>query len=135
MNKELRREVERWHRYATEDLQAAQWMIDQGEFFPRHPAFLAQQAAEKAIKSILVLLQIEFPFTHDLEELIEFVPETWRVTQIESNLKGLSEMGVEPRYPGDLPDISIPQAIGFVEDATRIVEAIETDLNQRLRDT
>ena len=36
---------------------------------PRHVAYHAQQAAEKAIKAILVFEQVEFPFTHELNAL------------------------------------------------------------------
>lgn len=33
--------------------------------------FHAQQAAEKLLKALLAAAQVEFPFTHRLEELIE----------------------------------------------------------------
>jgi len=36
-------------------------------------AFHAQQAVEKALKSVLVRRDMEFPKTHDLEELVELV--------------------------------------------------------------
>ena len=59
----------RWLRYARGDLDAASALLESGAGEPRHVAGLAQQAAEKAIKAVLVAGQIEFPFTHDLEEL------------------------------------------------------------------
>jgi HEPN domain-containing protein len=33
--------------------------------------FHAQQAAEKALKAILILEGVDFPFTHNLQRLIE----------------------------------------------------------------
>lgn len=63
MNDELLREVQRWRRFALEDLQEAERQIQRTGTVPRHPAWLAQQAAEKALKAILIYLQVEFPFT------------------------------------------------------------------------
>lgn len=63
MNDELLREVQRWRRFALEDLQEAERQIQRTGTVLRHPAWLAQQAAEKALKAILIYLQVEFPFT------------------------------------------------------------------------
>ena len=49
--------VHRWLRYAREDLLAADAMLTQPDFWPRHVCSLAQQAAEKALKAVLVYLQ------------------------------------------------------------------------------
>ena len=55
-------ETRRWLRFAEEDLRAAEALLAQ-EDIPRQACFHAQQAAEKAIKSIFVFLQTEFPYT------------------------------------------------------------------------
>ena len=60
-------ETRRWLRYAQEDLLAAEAMLAATRARPRHVCWLAQQAAEKAIKAVLVFLQIDFPRTHDLD--------------------------------------------------------------------
>lgn len=44
---------------------------------PRHVCWLAQQAAEKALKAALVLEDIAFPFTHDLDALRNRLPGSW----------------------------------------------------------
>ena len=72
-------EVRRWLRYAEEDFSAARRMNEQGSFAPRQSCFQAQQAAEKAIKAVLVFLQTEFPFTHDLDRLRALLPDGWQV--------------------------------------------------------
>jgi hypothetical protein len=41
-------EVQRWLRYAREDLVAAEALVGQRTVAPRHVCWLAQQAAEKA---------------------------------------------------------------------------------------
>ena len=43
-------EVQRWLRYAWEDLVAGEAMIEQPGFVPRHACWLAQQAVERARK-------------------------------------------------------------------------------------
>lgn len=134
MHPELRREVERWRRYAAEDLREAERLVEHDDTVPRHPAWMAQQAAEKALKAILIFHQIEFPFTHNLATLRDLIPSGWDVKQVEANLGRLSEYAVASRYPGDLPDIFPDDAQAAVRDARRIVEAVEADLDARLPD-
>lgn len=41
--------------------------------------FDAQQAAEKALKALLVAHKVEFPYVHDLAHLVSLVEETGTV--------------------------------------------------------
>ncbi len=50
----------RWWRYATEDLDTAQRLAGE-DTFPRWVCVMAQQAAEKAIKTLLIQQGIDFP--------------------------------------------------------------------------
>ena len=68
-------ETRRWLRYAREDLEAAEGMLESASILPRHVCWLAQQAAEKAIKAVLVFLQIDFPRSHDLDALRNLAPD------------------------------------------------------------
>ena len=134
MNDELRREVERWLRFAEEDLQEAERLTEQPGTVPRHPAWLAQQAAEKALKAVLVFEQIAFPYTHNLTTLSNLIPDEWSVAQAEADLERLSEYAVESRYPGDLPEITSTEAEEATADARRLFDATERDVNTRLSD-
>lgn len=134
MNEELRKEVERWLRYAREDLREAERLTKQPETVPRHPAWLAQQAAEKALKAVLVFKQIAFPYTHNLTTLANLIPEEWSVSKIEADLERLSEYAVETRYPGDLPEITSSEAAQATKDARRLFDAAERDLSAHLSD-
>ena len=73
------REVQRWLRYAHEDLVAAESMLEQEVFVSRQACWLAQQAAEKALKAALVFLETDFPRSHDLEALCALLPAGWTV--------------------------------------------------------
>ena len=134
MNRELIREVRRWHRFAQEDIEEAERQMQAGETVPRHPAWLAQQAAEKALKTVLVFEQIEFPFTHNLDVLHQRIPETWDAKAVRADLDRLSEYAVDARYPGNWPDLTRDDAQQAVRDALRLVDAVTEDLNARLNE-
>ena len=83
--------------------------------------FDAQQAAEKALKAVLVALGIQFRFVHDLAELLTLLeyhgvtlPEEVREAAI------LTEYAVETRYPGT----SEPVTETEFNDALRIAEVV-----------
>jgi HEPN domain-containing protein len=119
-----------WLRYAQEDLTAAEAMLKQEDMVPRHACWLAQQAAEKALKAILVFLQTDFPRHHDLDALRNLVPSGWRVKEAHTDLADLTEWAVEARYPGDWPEASEEDARGAVEKARAVWESVLTDLMQ-----
>jgi len=62
--------VRGWLRKAESDLTSARLCISAGEALDG-ACFHAQQAAEKCIKAYLTARDIEFPFIHNLEKLIE----------------------------------------------------------------
>ena len=97
-------EARRWLRYAREDLMAAEALRQQPNAAPRHVCWLSQQAVEKALKAVLVFLEIDFPRSHDLDVLRNLIPEGWRVHVEHPDLADLTEWAVEARYPGDWPE-------------------------------
>jgi HEPN domain-containing protein len=98
---------------------------------PRHVCFFAQQAVEKAIKSILVYLQVEFPKSHDLEALANLMPSEWTVTSRVPDLAALTEWAVEARYPGDWPEATTEDAEYAVTLASEVLEVTEGDFRAR----
>ena len=71
-------EARRWLEYAQEDLASAAAMVEGVIGVPRQACWLAQQAVEKALKSVLVFLRVEFARTHDLDVLRAALPKDWR---------------------------------------------------------
>lgn len=121
-------EVNRWLRYAREDLRTAELLVERGDV-PRTACFHAQQAAEKAIKSVFVFLQTDFPYTHDLTRLKRLLPEEWPIKGNLPDLSGLSSWAVEPRYPGErLPEATKEEAHTAVEQAKEVYEKTLEDL-------
>ena len=63
--------------------------------------FHAQQAAEKAIKAVLLSRGIDFPLTHDIEELLEIAESSgMELTEDIQEASILTPYAVETRYPG-----------------------------------
>jgi len=93
--------VRQWMAKAEEDLGAAKALLSMGTSFLSAVGFHAQQAAEKYLKAFLTWHQIEFPKTHDIEELLELIATS--DAALADSLRSacvLTQHAVEPRYPG-----------------------------------
>jgi HEPN domain-containing protein len=119
-------EARRWLSYARSDLDAAHTLLEKGEFFPRQICFLAQQAGEKALKTVLVFLEIEFPKIHDLDRIRELIPEGWEVKVKFPQLYDLSIWAVESRYPGHTPAVTEIEARETLRLAEAVFEAVSS---------
>jgi len=127
-------ESRRWLAYARSDLDAAHALLRDPDHYPRQVCFLAQQAAEKALKAVLVLLEVEFPFTHDLDRLREIVPSGWQVKANFPNLYALSVWAVEARYPGDMPQVVEADAREALQTAEALYQNIVDDWQTRIQE-
>ena len=81
--------------------------------------FHAQQCVEKYLKAALVLEGIDFPKTHDLEELIIMVPARRRPSLTSEEQSALTEYATGARYPG-WGEISLADARRAVTIARRV---------------
>ncbi|HLE90010.1 MAG TPA: HEPN domain-containing protein [Anaerolineales bacterium] len=125
-------EARRWMAYAKSDLDAANTLLESKDFFTRQVCFFAQQAGEKALKAILVFLEIPFPQTHDLDRIRELIPEGWKVKERFPQLYDLSIWAVESRYPGDAPDVVEHEARETLRLAESVFEAVKAELEERM---
>lgn len=124
-------DVRRWLRYAQEDLTGAESSLARADMAPRHVCWLAQQAAEKSVKSILVYLQVDFPKSHDLEALCRLVPEGWGIETQDLDLASLSEWAVEARYPGEWPEATSADARQALQTARLVWSVVSNELARR----
>lgn len=127
---ELLDEVRRWLRFAREDLETAELLVRESRIRPRHACWLAQQAAEKALKGALASQQIPFPFRHDLDALRNLLPDGWVVKLQCPDLAELTEWAVEARYPGDWPDATAGDARSAAEQARGVYACVTRDLSE-----
>lgn len=122
-------EARRWFQQAAYDLKAASWNIEGGFF--NTACFLAQQAAEKALKSILYYLGSRRAalLTHSLVEMVgEIGTQVPTVAGLVEEARALDLHYVPSRYPNGLPSGYPHQFYGkeMAEQAVREAEAIIT---------
>ena len=122
------RDAKTWLRYAEEDLQAAEAFAGRQGFAPRVACYHAQQAAEKALKAVLVGEGHEVVLTHDLRVLRDLLPPGARAADIDVDLSGLSKWHIHGRYPGAWGEATHDDAQAAVKAARAIVEAARADL-------
>jgi|GEM_PF-208230 len=112
-----------WLRHAESDLHLARLGKDDPDVMRNQLAFHAQQAAEKAIKGVLLRHAVRFPRTHDLEaltELARLAKLSWPFA--EDEIDALTPYAVETRYPGGYAEITkleLESAIGVAERVVR----------------
>ncbi|MBM2848636.1 MAG: hypothetical protein HW418_1578 [Anaerolineales bacterium] len=123
-------EATQWLAYARSDLNAAETLRRDPKHYPRQVCFLAQQAAEKSLKAIFVLLNLDFPYTHDLDRLRDLLPDSWRVKTAHPDLAGLTIWAVETRYPGDMPDLVEADAHEALNTAEAVYQIVADDLQK-----
>lgn len=113
---------EDWLRHAKSDLAVARDIENNPDVLPNQTAFHAQQAAEKAIKAILIHEGIAFPRSHDLTVLVQRWTTSGRVWPPDLiNVKTLNPYAVESRYPGYIHQISRGEVRATIEMADKVV--------------
>jgi HEPN domain-containing protein len=120
----------RWLRFAHEDLKLAEAAATTGDYAPHIACFHAQQCAEKALKAILVFLQIGFPYRHDLDEIVRLIPPSWHVSSAYPDLSWLTQWATVGPYPGNWPEATDQNALDAAQQARDVWETVLDDLNR-----
>lgn len=113
-----------WLNRARSNLARAR--VVEPEFYLEDRCFDAQQAAEKAMKGVLLALGVIFPYTHDLTRLGDLIRASGEeVTQPLIDAADLTVYAVTTRYP-DLGEPVTPQehrrAVEIAEAVARWAE-------------
>ena len=96
-------EAAEWLRFAKNDLDSAVFLLGVKPRQLEIICYHAQQCAEKALKSLLVLKDVEIPRTHDLKHLVSHVTTLgFDVGSLLIELAGLQPYAVAVRYPFEL---------------------------------
>lgn len=114
-----------WYSHALGDLRTAQAILADPTLPPREAVFLAQQAAEKALKASITTTGSEPPWIHDLIRLRALAPAPIAVASSSIELVALSMAATAARYP-DFDDRAYDrdEAMDLVANAARIVEIV-----------
>jgi HEPN domain-containing protein len=117
--------VRQWLLKAEEDLNAAKSLLTYGITFLSAVCFHSQQAAEKYLKAYLTFRQVEFPKTHDIDEILDLIaPVNGKLSESLRDTIVLTNYGVDVRYPGDFPGVTggdAKQAIQMAEKVRTLV--------------
>ncbi len=111
-----------WLAHARSDLAYARLGERDPDVLPNQTAFHTQQAAEKALKAVLLQHGIAFPKTHDLKDLIRrwtAAGQTWPAEL--GAARTLNPYAFETRYPGYIHQISRAEVRAAIEAAERVV--------------
>jgi HEPN domain-containing protein len=90
---------EEWMELARSDLAVAR-AARVPDAVPATPCFLAQQAAEKGLKAVLLSRQAAFGRTHNIGALLDLLPPDLAVPADVEQAALLTRYAVETRYPG-----------------------------------
>ena len=105
---------------------AKRWVPDEDEGFLESLCFDAQQAAEKAIKARLIALDVEFPYTHSIEDLLasletagDAIPDEVRAAE------ALTPYAAVLRYPNRCPLAGEEDYHAAIRAAEAVVDWVE----------
>jgi len=94
----------------------------------------AQQAVEKAFKSVCIIHEIVFPKTHDIAYLIELLEKGGvEVPDNLQNAKILTGYAVETRYPGDYEPVDEEDLRKAIEIAKEVLKWVKKEMDKGQR--
>ncbi len=110
---------EDWLRRSRSDLAIARMPPPVG-VLPEDLCFHAQQAAEKALKAVLIASSIPFPRTHNITRLLELIPEDRGIPKLVRDAVVLTDYAVASRYPAAYEPVDDEE----LEEALALAEAV-----------
>ena len=113
-----------WLNRAQSNLMLAQ---AQGEnVYLEDLCFNTQQAVEKSIKALLIQHKIEFPYVHDIAELLTLLEQNGQeIPQHIKQAERLTRFAVATRYPGIAPLVTQEEYIEALNLAEEVVLWVE----------
>ena len=108
----------RWMEKARKDLRVAEKLLDE----PDYSAFLSQQAAEKALKALIIALGKNPPRTHNIGRLLIEIEEGGINTREVVDAKVLTDYAVETRNPDFEEEVTEDEAEEALTLAKKVVE-------------
>ncbi|MEK7593056.1 MAG: HEPN domain-containing protein [Patescibacteria group bacterium] len=125
-------DVKTWLAFAEYDLKSAKWQLE-GKIYVS-ACYSSQQAAEKALKTLLLENGKVPPKIHSLDRLVSALKKIKiDVSEIESDARELDTYYITTRYPGQYGG---PEGLYDLEDASEAIASaanILTFVKRRLR--
>lgn len=113
-----------WLTKAEEDLHAGDLILKGNMPSYGTVSFHAQQAAEKALKALLIRHQVEFGKTHDLGQLLRLAElKAAGISKTLADAETLTPFAVHTRYPSEDPSVDREEARRHLELARKVLGA------------
>lgn len=117
-----------WLRYAKSDLALAQVLLTP-DMIRGSLCFHAQQAAEKALKAILIFKNIPYPKTHNIRTLLDLLPQEIVLPHDVDEAAILTDYAVVSRYPNNIEEITEEEYLEAVKLARAVFIWAESMIN------
>lgn len=131
-----REEAERLLRLARRDRVAFLALRNAPEVDPAVACFHAQQSAEKVLKAIMCVQQLEYRRTHDLEELASQLADAGNSPPVsELDLRRLTPYAVEFRYDDEVAHLISGEEADSLVDSLLVWAAEQIELQIEPADT
>jgi HEPN domain-containing protein len=111
-------------RWADEDLALAEHTAADSEVVARGACVWAHQAAEKALKALLILRDIDPPKLHDLDRLAQRLPDDEGKAFVSIELPELTRWSIEGRYPADLDEATHSDGLKAIAIAKQVLDEV-----------
>ncbi len=105
---------------------------DKKDVYLEDLCFQAQQAAEKAVKAVMVCLSIELPHTHNFNVLLLKLREKIKIPDYIIRVIELNDYAVQTRYPGDYTPVSNAEQKAAVNIADSVVKWASDFVNGKI---
>lgn len=136
MSDRERAEWERWLLQARADVETAQFLLEGEKYYMA--CFVAQQAAEKALKAFLFSRGAATVFGHSIDRLCrDCAAHDSDFERLRPRVKNLDHYYIEARYPNGLPEetpveyFERADAETAVAEAREVVDAVSARIQQR----
>lgn len=130
--KRLPASSDEWLKHALSDLKLARLGQKKKDILHQQTCFHAQQAAEKAFKAVLLHRKVDFPLTHDIEELMDIFDKAGIPLPSDFQDAGiLTPYAVETRYPGHWDEITEKEVNEAIKLAEKIVKWAEENISKK----
>jgi HEPN domain-containing protein len=116
-------EAARWLGYALGDLATAHSIHADSSVPNRNAGYMARQAAEKAIKAVILLEKEPFDLVHDIDTLARETPDDFVVPTPSEELSWLTDLETSSRYPDEGEVVTTADATRAIAIAEAIVAA------------
>ncbi len=120
-------EVQQWLQRARSNLLIASQSHEEGVYF-EDLCFEAQQAAEKALKALLIAFGEGYPRVHSFYPLLERLERYLPIPDTIREIVELTDYAVQSRYPGDYYPVTEAEYRRAIELAARALRWVEAQV-------